>query len=149
MGFGTRVMVVDGDAEMVEGIRRLLSPAGGVVTGVPSGAEALRLLPELQPDVLLVDVASGSEGFTTMERVRTLSPEQGGRVPASSLGASLLDVHRLEDWRRAGFQLHVSKPIDPEELAAVVETLTGRSIERRHRSSVVIPDRRGVPALQG
>ena len=76
-----------------------------------------------------------------MQQVRTLSPEKGGRIPSASMGPSLLNDHLLDDWRRAGFQLHVSKPFDAVELTAVVETLAGRRIERR-RHAAPLPERR-------
>jgi CheY-like chemotaxis protein len=140
--WGTRVLVVDRDAETAGAIRRLLLPSGAEVVGVSPGGEALASLVGTLPDVLLIDVsAGGREGFDTMERVRTLSPEKGGRVPSASMGPSLLDDHLLDDWRRAGFQLHVPKPFDVVELTAVVETLAGRSIERRRRANV-LPERR-------
>ena len=130
--WGTRVLVVDRDAETTRLIRSLLQPSGADVIGVASGGEALASLVGTMPDVLLVDVSMGGrEGFDTMQEVRRLSPERGGRIPSASLGPSLLDDHLLDDWREAGFQLHVSKPFDPYELGAVVETLTGRHIERR------------------
>ena len=130
--WGTRVLVVDRDAETPRIIQRLLQASGAEVIGVASGGEALASLVGTLPDVLLVDVAAGGrEGFTTMEEVRRLSPEKGGRIPSASMGPSLLNDHLLDDWRSAGFQLHVSKPFDPFELAAVVETLAGRHIERR------------------
>ena len=140
--WGTRVLVVDRDDEAARTIRRLLQSSGADVVGVASGGEALASLVGTLPDVLLVDIAvGGREGFVTMEQVRRLSPEKGGRIPSASMGPSLLNDHLLDDWRRAGFQLHVSKPFDPFELAAVVETLAGRHIERR-RPAVPAPERR-------
>jgi CheY-like chemotaxis protein len=139
--WGTRVLVVDRDTETARMIGRLLQSSGAEVIGVSSGGEALASLVGTLPDVLLIDIAvGGREGFATMEEVRRLSPEKGGRIPSASMGPSLLNDHLLEDWRRAGFQLHVSKPFDPFELAAVVETLAGRHIERRR--AVQPPERR-------
>jgi CheY-like chemotaxis protein len=134
--WGTRVLVVDRDTETAHIIRGLMQSTGADVVGVASGGEALASLVGTLPDVLLIDVAAGGrEGFDTMEEVRRLSPEKGGRIPSASMGPSLLNDHLLDDWRRAGFQLHVSKPFDAFELAAVVETLAGRFIERRRATS--------------
>jgi CheY-like chemotaxis protein len=113
-------------------IGRLLRSSGAEVVGVPSGREAMAALVGTLPDILLVDVAAGGrEGFNLMERIRDLPPEKGGRIPSASMGPSLLGDHLLDQWRHAGFQLHVSKPLDPLELLAVVETLAGRHVERR------------------
>jgi CheY-like chemotaxis protein len=128
---GTRVLVVDQDPGMVEAIRRILSASGAQVTGVHPGRKVTALLRDAETDVLLVDIGAARDGFATMREVRQLSPEKGGRIPSASLGPSLLNDHLLDDWRRSGFQLHVSKPLDPVELTAVVEILSGRSIERR------------------
>jgi len=54
-------------------------------------------------------------------------------VAAASFGPEPPLGRRFEAWRRAGFQLHVGKPVDSTELLAVVETLTGRRVERRRR----------------
>jgi CheY-like chemotaxis protein len=131
---GTRVLVVDRDADTVEAIRRILRASGAQVTGVRSGRDVAPLLRQAQTDVLLVDIGAARDGFAVMREVRQLSPQDGGRIPSASLGPSLLHDHLLDDWRRSGFQLHVSKPLDPIELTAVVEILSGRSIERRRET---------------
>ena len=66
----------------------------------------------------------GEDGYTLIRNVRALSTEHGGRTPAVALTA----YAREDDRRRAlaaGFQLHLSKPIDPQKLATAVATLAG------------------------
>ena len=71
----------------------------------------------------------GENGYSLIRRIRALPPERGGNTPAAALTA----YARMEDRMRvlvSGFQLHISKPVDPSELVAVVASLTGRLTER-------------------
>ena len=113
-----------------------------IVTVVPSAAEALEAVRRERPDVLLSDVEMpGEDGYAFIAKVRALPPEEGGRTPAAALTA----YARMEDRTkalRAGFQLHVPKPVDPAELVAVVANLATRSKTQgrnRPRQRPVIP----------
>jgi CheY-like chemotaxis protein len=81
----------------------------------------------LKPDLLVSDIAMpGEDGYSLIRKVRALNAEQGGQIPALALTA----YARAEDRTRAiaaGFQLHIAKPVNPEELAAVVANLAGRT----------------------
>ena len=69
----------------------------------------------------------GEDGYSLIGKVRALPPEEGGRTPAAALTA----YARVEDRTRAlraGFQMHVPKPVEPMELVAVVANLAGRSL---------------------
>jgi CheY-like chemotaxis protein len=89
--------------------------------------EALEVLQAWRPHVLLSDIGMpGMDGYMLIRRVRELSEEQGGRTPAAALTA----YAGAEDRARSlasGFQLHVAKPVEPAELAAVVASLAGRA----------------------
>jgi CheY-like chemotaxis protein len=91
-----------------------------------SAAEALEVLLRTRPNVLVTDIGMPQEdGYVFIRRVRALPPEQGGDVPAVALTA----YARAEDRTQAllaGFQMHVSKPVEPAELIATVATLAGR-----------------------
>jgi CheY-like chemotaxis protein len=80
----------------------------------------------MKPDVLLSDVEMpGESGYNLISKIRRLPPERGGRVPAAALTA----YARLEDRTRAlraGFQMHVPKPLNPAELTTIVASLAGR-----------------------
>ena len=122
---GLRVLVVDDEPDARNLATVLLERCGAEVHTVGSAAEAMRALLELRPDVLLCDIAMpGVDGYALIRRIRALPPDQGGRIPAAALTAHA----RAEDRRRtllAGFNLHVPKPVDPEELLAVVASLGG------------------------
>jgi CheY-like chemotaxis protein len=66
----------------------------------------------------------GEDGYTFIRRVRALSPEHGGLVPAIALTAYAAAADRLRSMA-AGFQMHIAKPFDPIDLARVVQRLIG------------------------
>jgi PAS domain S-box-containing protein len=120
---GIRVLVVDDEPDARETLQQILEHCDGEVRVADSAAEALRMLEDWRPDVLLSDIGMpGEDGYELIRRVRQLPPERGGRTPAAALTA----FARAEDRRRAllaGFQMHVAKPVDIQELAAVVASL--------------------------
>lgn len=120
---GISVLVVDDDADALGLLRRVLGGAGATVHIAGSAPEALAALAERRPHVLVSDIGMpGADGYTLIRRVRELSPERGGRTPAAALTA----FARSEDRRRAldaGYQAHLPKPVDPDELVTQIATL--------------------------
>jgi CheY-like chemotaxis protein len=97
-----------------------------VVTAAASAEDALEALRRSTPDVLLSDIEMpGMDGYRLMERIRTLPPANGGSVPSAALTAYARAEDRLAALK-AGFQLHLAKPVQPDELAAVVSSLYHR-----------------------
>ena len=92
-----------------------------------SVTEALELLERFRPDVLLSDITMpGEDGYMLIQKVKALEQSQGRLIPAAALTANA----REEDHRRAlaaGFQMHISKPIESEKLIATVAQLAGRA----------------------
>jgi CheY-like chemotaxis protein/anti-sigma regulatory factor (Ser/Thr protein kinase) len=123
---GVRVLYVDDDRDARILGQRILADREAEVLLAASADEALRLLRTGRPDVLVSDIGLPDvDGYELIRRVRQLSAEDGGRTPAAALTA----FARSEDRSRAllaGYQAHVSKPIVPEELVAVVAGLSGR-----------------------
>jgi CheY-like chemotaxis protein len=104
----------------------VLTGLGAAPTAVPSAEEALSHMATQLPDVLLSDIAMpGTNGYELMRRVRALPPEQGGLVPAAALTAYARTEDRLAAMA-AGFQIHMAKPVQPAELAAVLSSLALR-----------------------
>jgi PAS domain S-box-containing protein len=124
---GLRVLVVDDEADTRVLLRAMLERCGSEVMTAASAAEALELFEQSRPDVLVSDIGMPeADGYALISGVRRLEARRGGRVPAIALTA----YARAEDRVRAlkaGFQVHVPKPIEPVELVAVVASLTGRT----------------------
>ncbi|HEY9853137.1 MAG TPA: PAS domain S-box protein [Leptolyngbyaceae cyanobacterium] len=122
---GISILVVDDDIDTLDFLTFMLERYGARVTAVDSALEALKLLPQLNPDLLLSDIGMPNmNGYTLMRQVRNLSPERGGKIPAIALTAYAGEA----DYKQAvsvGFQLHLSKPVEPAELAKAVASLLG------------------------
>ena len=120
---GIRVIVVDDETDSREFIVALLEQCGAQVTAVASAREAIEAVSQVKADVLVSDIGMPEEdGYSLIRKVRTLSAEQGGKIPAVALTA----YARAEDRTRAiaeGFQMHIPKPVEPAELATVVASL--------------------------
>ena len=123
---GLRILVVDDEAAARELLHTLLHGYGAEVALAESGQEALSLLFEHKPHVLLADLGMpGMDGFTLIEQVRALDPDFGGRTPAVAVTALASPQDRLRALQ-AGYQNHVTKPVEPQELATVIANLAGR-----------------------
>jgi len=123
---GLRVLIADRGAEVREVVARILGQAGAEVLTASSARETLETMARERPDVLVVELEMADEsGYALLSKVRALPPEAGGRTPAAALSS----WSRTEDRVRsllAGFQIHLSKPIHPAELLAVVASLAAR-----------------------
>ncbi|MBG1240586.1 hybrid sensor histidine kinase/response regulator [Nostoc sp. NZL] len=124
---GLRVLVVDDEADARHLLTTILGQYGAQVMAAPSASDALLALQQFHPHILVSDIGMPQEdGYTLIRQVRALPTDQGGRIPAVALTA----YARAEDRTQAllaGFQLHVPKPVNPGELAAVIANLTGRT----------------------
>ena len=124
---GVRILVVDDDPAAVELVQEVLHQAGGEVRGTVTADEALRVLELWRPDVLVSDIEmAGEDGYTLIRKVRALTPERGGKTRTVALTAFGRPEDRIRSLM-AGFDIHVSKPVDPGELTAIVASLAGRA----------------------
>jgi CheY-like chemotaxis protein len=120
---GVRVLVVDDAPYVRQAVTDILTEDGARVTAVGSAEEALAALQWERPDVLLSDLAMpGRGGYWLIGQVRALPPERGGVTPAAALTAFTGPEHRASVLR-AGFQLHVEKPVGLEALIGAVAIL--------------------------
>jgi PAS domain S-box-containing protein len=137
---GMSVLVVDDQEEARELLVQALGDYGAKATAVSSGVEALAYLSDppggKRPDALILDIAMPDEdGYTVLKKVRALEAAQGDaadQIPAIALTA----YGRSEDRLRAlqeGFQMHVTKPVEPAELAVVIASVTTRIAWERER----------------
>ncbi len=124
---GLRVLVVDDEADARELLIIALEQYGAQVTAALSASEALAVLKQLKPDVLVSDIGMPYEdGYVLIRQVRALAPEQGGQTPAVALTAYAREEERAQALA-SGFQFHVAKPVEPNELARIVANLAGRT----------------------
>lgn len=120
---GLKVLAVDDDADSLDLVVSVLESAGAVVIGVNSVASAMASILSVVPDVIVSDIGMPeADGFELLRRVRALPPKQGGEAPAAALTAYVRagDRTRVLD---AGYLMHVAKPVEPDELLAVVASL--------------------------
>jgi PAS domain S-box-containing protein len=121
---GTRVLVVDDQIDALDLIHEILSEAGAEVVTAQSAGEALQRLPDFRPDVLVSDIGMPDvDGYGFLRRVRLLGTSTG-RTPALALTA-YAGGDDIERCFAAGFQNHLAKPIDPDQLVRVVANLAG------------------------
>jgi CheY-like chemotaxis protein len=89
----------------------------------------LPVIEQRRPHVLVSDIGMpGMDGYELLRRVRALGEARGGRLPAIALTAFARSEDRTRALR-AGFQVHVSKPVEPSELVATVASIVGRTGE--------------------
>src|SRR5206468_10122553 len=119
---GLRILLVEDDADGSEAIATVLGVAGAEVRSAGSTAAALEVLATWRPDVLVSDIGlPGEDGYTLLRRVRTLEEDGGARLPAIALTAYAQAEDRIRALT-AGFQAHVTKPVEPR---AFLEVLAG------------------------
>jgi CheY-like chemotaxis protein/two-component sensor histidine kinase len=120
---GIRVLVVDDDTDTREFLVFLLEQAGASVISASSAGEALRELTQFKPDILLSDIGMPDmDGYMLMRQVRALPSEQGGQIPAIALSAYAGELNQQQAIA-AGFQRHLAKPVEPEELIRIITSL--------------------------
>ena len=121
-----RVLIVGDDGEPRDDIARELAVRGAAVCTATSSEEAVRQLSAFAPDVMVADLEMrGESAYDFIGRARALGSFQGGRTPAVALTAHGRPEDRLRTLR-AGFQIHVTKPVPPLELAIVMARLGAR-----------------------
>lgn len=127
---GVKVLTVDDSQDTRELVVMLLERYGGEVRAAASGHEVLAQLSSFAPHVLVCDIGMPAmDGYTLLQHIRRLSPDQGGQVPAIAVTA----YAREHDQRRAlasGFQRHITKPIDPSTLLRCIADLV-RAVPQR------------------
>ncbi|WP_262985823.1 hybrid sensor histidine kinase/response regulator [Nostoc sp. 'Peltigera membranacea cyanobiont' 232] len=120
---GVQILLVDDEPDTREFQAFVLSQSGANVTAVASGLEALQALEQFTPDVLVSDIGMPEmDGYMLMQQIRSRPPNQGGTIRAIALTAYAAEI----DQQRAlqvGFQTHITKPVEPEELVRAIANL--------------------------
>jgi len=128
---GISILAVDDQQEARAALAGFLSRCGASVTAVSSGGEALSILADPPndgwPDVLICDIVMpGEDGYVVMERVRALEAQRGVKMSQRITAIALTALASREDWMRAlraGFNMHIAKPVEPDELVTVISNL--------------------------
>jgi PAS domain S-box-containing protein len=137
---GMSVLVVDDQEEARELLVQALGEYGAQATAVSSGVEVLAYLSDppggKRPDALILDIGMPDEdGYTVLKKVRALESARGDaadRIPAIALTAYGQSEDRLRALQE-GFHMHVTKPVEPAELAVVIASVTTRRAWERER----------------
>ncbi|MBC7929984.1 MAG: response regulator, partial [Rubrivivax sp.] len=124
---GVRVLIVDDDLDTRQMLNTVLSQCEAEVVTSASVAEALQEIGRLKPDVLVSDLGMpDQDGYELIKKVREMEAERDEKaLPALALTA----YAKAEDRVRAlteGYQVHLSKPVEPAEFVLVVADLAGR-----------------------
>ena len=123
---GIRVLIVDDEADTRDLLSTVLAQYSAETKIAASADAALETLEQWLPHVLITDIAMpGEDGYDLIRRVRALTKDRGGQLPAIAVTAHA----RAEDRARtlaAGYQTHIAKPVEPSQLAAIVARLAGR-----------------------
>jgi CheY-like chemotaxis protein len=123
---GIHVLAVEDDADSLELLRTVLASQGARVTTAVSAKDALATLNGEMPDIILSDIEmADGDGYSLVRDLRSAPFAPWRSVPIVAVTA----YSRVEDRIRllsAGFNMHLPKPVDPSELAAVITSLTRR-----------------------
>jgi CheY-like chemotaxis protein len=120
-----RVLVVDDERDAREMLTALLESRGALVRGAGSAEEALEQVERWHPDAIVADIGMpGTDGYAMLSELRSRPPDRGGTIPAVALTAYARTQDR-ERALRAGFQAHLSKPVNPEDLLGTLEQVAG------------------------
>jgi CheY-like chemotaxis protein len=120
---GLRVLLVDDEPDAREALTGILRHYGAIVRAAGSAADAMAALQDQPVDVLLADIGMpGADGYDLIRYVRSLESSSASHVPAVAVTAFTSDADRRRALD-AGYQVHLSKPIDPSALVATVAAL--------------------------
>jgi CheY-like chemotaxis protein len=119
---GIKLLIVDDEPDTCELLRYVFHECGAIVETAQSADSALETFDRWHPDMLISDIGMPSvDGY---ELIRIIRKERKSRIPAVALTA----MARIEDRVKAlsaGYQMHVSKPVEPAELITIISGLVG------------------------
>ena len=122
---GVKVLVVDDEQDARGLIKEVLTQCEAIVTTAANAEEALDILMKQKPDVMISDIGMPEkDGFQLIREVRSFPATQGGKTPAIALTAFAHSEDRTKAML-AGYQMHLSKPVQAHELIAAIANLTG------------------------
>lgn len=121
-----KLLVVDDEADARGLLREVLVGLGAEVFSASTARDAFAKFRQVAPDVLVSDISMPEEdGYSLIRKVRQLPKGEGGETPAIALTAYARAVD-IERALEAGYQVHLTKPVDPGRLVVLVAELAGR-----------------------
>jgi CheY-like chemotaxis protein len=128
---GVKILVCDDDEDGRELLAAVLAAEGADTYTAANGGAVLEAFREFGPHVLVSDVGMPHiDGYELIRQIRAMPEDEGGQVPAIALTAHAGGEDELKALL-AGYQVYVTKPIDPSRLVHIVGNLVGRPIERK------------------
>jgi len=125
-----KILVVDDEPDARDLIRRVLEECKAEVLTAASASEALTMIEPERPHLLVSDIGMPEiDGYEFLREVRTLSQKLGVHIPAVALTAYAGPEDKTRALR-AGFLVHMAKPVEPSELVATLANLAGRGDDR-------------------
>jgi PAS domain S-box-containing protein len=132
---GVHVLAVDDEQDALALVTEVLEAVGARMTTARSAEEAIERLAGSLPDVVIADLGMPRvDGFEFIARVRRHANPKVREIPAAALTAYARSEDRMKALR-AGFQIHLAKPIDPAELVTTIAALAKRIVVRSPASS--------------
>jgi CheY-like chemotaxis protein len=126
---GLAILVIEDDPDARQWLVQTLEHWGARVVTASSGRDALDAVTRERLDVLVSDIRlPDTDGYQLIRKIRDIEGALGRYTPAVALTA----YPRVEDRARAlqaGYQMHVPKPVAPQDLASVIATLTNRHVD--------------------
>jgi PAS domain S-box-containing protein len=125
-----RLLVVEDEADTLEFLRRLLTTHGATVLTAATAGEALSLVRDQRPDLMISDIGLPEmDGYDLIQNVRR-QPSPGRDIPAIALTAYARSEDRTRALR-AGYQAHIAKPVEPNELLAMIASFVELTVARK------------------
>ncbi|WP_206757501.1 MULTISPECIES: PAS domain S-box protein, partial [unclassified Leptolyngbya] len=120
---GANVLVVDDEVDNLELVQFILEQAGATIIAASLATEALDQVRQLKPHLIVADIGMPEvDGYTLIQQVRKLLPEEGEQIPAIALAAYASEVNQQQALA-VGFQRHLAKPVDPDALVQAISEL--------------------------
>lgn len=132
-----RVLLVDDEEDARDVVAFILQQAGASVITAKSAMEALETFSSSRVDVIISDIGMPKiNGYMLIQQIRTIPPERGGQVPAIALTAYVGESDQQQAIA-AGFQRHIPKPVEPQELVKAIVNLKKNSKVRIQKSESI------------
>lgn len=123
------VLVVDDDEDSRELLKRVLEDCGAQVALAADAYSAIAFLERTIPDAICSDIGMpGLDGYGLVQWLRGRPPERGGRIPAIAMTAFARPQDRARSIK-VGFDVHLSKPVDPGQVCAVISRLLASTVQ--------------------